>query len=176
MQRVLKVVQANPLFFVFLLPMATDLIVTLVGQGPKYWHDYSQVNEMSPGYFLLAIHPLAYVGGALLYLALCYWLVSRLKHPLNIMLAVGLAVGHTWGSYTWFNMWLNPPNSTFTISRSLPQWTLMIAYFVLIAICAGAALAQYMRVDQQKKAAQSQSGQPELLHSGISDHLGNSQA
>ena len=69
MQRVLKVVQAKPLFFVFLLPMATDLIVTLVGQGPKYCQDYSQVNVMSPGYFLLANHPLAYVGGALLYLA-----------------------------------------------------------------------------------------------------------
>lgn len=150
MLRVTKVVQANPLFFAFLLPIATDGIVTLVGQGPSYWQSYRNVNEASPAYFFLAIHPLVYVGGGLLYLALCYWLVSRLRHPLNMMLAVALTVGHSWGSSTWLGLWLERAGFTATRSLILLQWSLLIAYFTLVGLCAGASLAQYMRVYQKK--------------------------
>jgi hypothetical protein len=55
MQRVTKIVQANPLFFAFLLPMATDCIVTLLGQAPLYWQSYRNVNEVSPAYFFLGV-------------------------------------------------------------------------------------------------------------------------
>ena len=155
--------------------MATDLINTLVGQSSLYWQNYKNASEGSPGYFLLTIHPLVYVGAALLYLALCFWLSSWLKHPLNIMLAAALTAGHTWGSSTWFIRWMYLAGFESTRPLILLQWSIMIVYFVLIGICAGAALTQYMRVYQNKVAVQSGSGQPQLLHSGINDQLGNRQ-
>jgi hypothetical protein len=63
-------------------------------------------NEASPACFFLAIHPMVYVGGSLLYLVLCHWFFYRLKHPLNMMLAVALTVGHSWGSSIWLGLWL----------------------------------------------------------------------
>lgn len=150
MQRVTKAVQANPLFFAFLLPMVTDGMVTLVGQGPSYWQSYSNVDEASPAYFFLAIHQRMYVGGSLLYLALCYWLVYRLKHPLYMMLAVALTVGHSWGSSTWLGLWLERAGFTTTRPLLLLHWSLLVGYFALVGICAGVSFAQYMRVYQKK--------------------------
>jgi hypothetical protein len=43
MQRVTKAMQANPLFFAFLLPMVTDSALTLVGQAPSYWQSCSTI-------------------------------------------------------------------------------------------------------------------------------------
>jgi hypothetical protein len=145
MQQAMKAVKANPLFCSFLLPMVTDGVVPLVGQGPSYWQSYSNVNEGGPAYFLLATHPLAYVGGSLLYLAFCYWLVHRLKHPLNIMLAVALTVGHSWGSSSWLGLWLEQAGFITTRSLLLLQWTLLVGYFALVGVCAGLSFAQYMR-------------------------------
>src|SRR5947209_12827529 len=88
--------------------------------------------------------------GSLLYLAFCYWLVYRLKHPLNIMLAVALTVGHSWGSSTWLGPWLGLwfEQAGFLTTRSLIllQWTLLVGYFALVGVCAGISLALYLRV------------------------------
>ena len=94
--------------------------------------------------------------GSLLYLAFCYWLVYRLKHPLNIMLAVALTVGHSWGSSTWLGPWLGLwfEQAGFLTTRSLIllQWRLLVGYFALVGVCAGISLALYMRVYQAEEA------------------------
>ena len=150
MQQALKIVKANPLWFAFLLPVVTDCVVTLVGQASTYWQNNSGVNEMGPAYFLLAAGPLVYIAGSILYLALCCWLVSRLKHPLNIMLAMGLTVGHTWGSSTWFSRWMEQAGWLATRPLILLQWTLLVAYIALVGICVGISFARYMSIYQAK--------------------------
>ena len=150
MQQVTRAIKANPLFLAFLLPMVTDGVVTLVGQDRSYWQGYHNVNEYGPAYFLLATNPLVYVGGSLLYLAFCCWFVYRLKHPLNIMLAVALAVGHSWGSSTWLGLLFEQAGFLTTRSLILLQWTLLVGYFALVGVCTGISLALYMRVYQEK--------------------------
>jgi hypothetical protein len=152
MQKAIKVVKANPLWFSFLFPMLTDGVVTLVGQAPSYWQHNSRVNEMGPAYFLLAAHPLVYVGGGVCYLVFCCWLVSRLKHPLNIMLAMALTIGHSWGSSTWLSLWLSQAGFMETRSLILLQWSFLVAYFVLVAICVGISFARYMSIRQETVA------------------------
>jgi hypothetical protein len=150
MLRVTKIVKTNPLVFSFLLPIVTDGVFTLVGQNASYWHGYRNVNEGGPAYFLLAAHPLVYVAGGLLYLAFCSWLVYRLRHPLNILLAVALTIGHSWGSSTWLIMWLERAGFMATRLLILLQWTLLIGFFVLVAVCAGLSFAQYMRIYKER--------------------------
>ena len=154
MKRMMKAIKANPLFLAFLLPMVTDGVVTLVGQDSSYWQGYHKVNEGGPAYFLLATNPLVYVGGSLLYMALCCWLVYRLKYPLNLMLAVALTVGHSWGSSTrlrpWLDLWLGQAGFLSTRSMILLEWTLLVGYFALVGVCAGISFALYMHVYQEK--------------------------
>src|SRR5579864_7182458 len=130
MQIVLKIVKANPLCFCFLLPMMTDGVITFLGQSPLYWQNHNIVNEGGPAYFLLVIGPLVYIGGSLLYFILCYCLVFWLKQPLNIMLALALTIGHSWGSSTWlsplFSRWLEQLGVVGTRSLFLFQWTLLV--------------------------------------------------
>jgi hypothetical protein len=135
----------NPLFFVFALPAVADLLLTLAGQAPAYWQDHRQANEMSPAYWLLAANPLWFVLLGAGYLVGLYWLVGRLRPPLNLMVACGFLVGHTWGSSTW----LEPALTRIVAEGPDPHltnvliWSGMIAYFVLVGIAAGGALAQY---------------------------------
>jgi hypothetical protein len=134
--------------------MVTDGVITFIGQSPQYWQNHTIINEGGLAYFLLAGGPVVYIGGSLLYFLLCYWLVSWLKQPLNIMLAIALTIGHSWGSSTWliqlFYSWTGSSGSIGTRPLLLLPWVLLIAYFVLISICVGAALTQYIRNQQQK--------------------------
>lgn len=150
MQSIIRAIKANPLFLAFLLPMVTDGVVTLVGQDRSYWQGFHNVNEGGPAYFLLAANPLVYVGGSVLYLALCCWLVYRLKYPLNLMLAMALAVGHSWGSSTWLSSWMEQAGFLTTRPLILLQWTLLVGYFTLVGVCAGISFALYMRAYQEK--------------------------
>src|SRR5713226_7946631 len=136
---IFKPFKANPLFFSFLLPLVTDTIVTLLGQDASYYQSYNTANELGPAYFFLTTHPIIYILGAIVWITFLYWLVKRLKHPLNMMLAFGFMVGHGWGSSTWFTRWLGNAGFLNTTNRALVllSWMLMVFYFGLIGVCAG---------------------------------------
>ena len=80
-----------------------DVCLTLYGQSDSYWAgNYSDVNELSPsakGY--LMIHPLAFLGHGLMWMAIFCSLILLLPQRLGMMAAVCVVVGHMTGSASW---------------------------------------------------------------------------
>jgi hypothetical protein len=142
-----RAVAANPLFFALALPFFTDATFTLLGQGPSYWRDHRLADEVSPSYFFLAIHPVAYIAMAMIGSALLYWLVRHLREPLNIMLALAFVGGSTWGSSTWLQPRFEKVLSSGVIYQEalLFGWGLLTIYFALVGILAGFCFVLYMQ-------------------------------
>lgn len=137
----------NPLFFSFLSPSLTDGIITLLGQDRTFWQDYRTVNEASPAYFFLIVHPGLYIIGAVVWFIFLFWLMKKLKHPLNLMLALAFIAGHAWGSSAWLirlvkNIGLYLPYDRISI---LAGWTVLVLYYVLIGIIAALSINQYFK-------------------------------
>lgn len=101
-----KILQSNPLFIVFALPIVVDVFGTVLGQPPEYWSSgYKVFNEAVPIYPLLQIHPLLFIGFCLVvWLSFTYWLTKRLKEPLNIWATMSLLIGHGYNSVSWFRI------------------------------------------------------------------------
>lgn len=137
----------NPLFYMLLLPVAADLILTLAGQPAAYWQDYRRANEMSPAFFILTTHPLLFAAAGACYVAALYWGLRWLRAPLNLMAACGFLVGHTWGGSSWLESGLLRWSRSLAAApwASFLAWGGLISYFVLVGICAGAALGVYLR-------------------------------
>jgi hypothetical protein len=86
-----------------LLVCIADQVVTLSGQTAEYWAgDYSAPHEGSPqGYWLLQQHPLAYIAAAAGYMLTFTIVILLLPRLLAQTLAVGLVLGHAWGTASW---------------------------------------------------------------------------
>jgi hypothetical protein len=100
-----------------ILVWSVDCTLTLVGQPEAYWarsgaqrtdgitslHSYpAPVNEVNPtSRFLLARHPLAYIGGTVLEMLLLCSLILLLPSPLALITCLAATLGHTWGATTW---------------------------------------------------------------------------
>lgn len=86
-----------------LLAWAMDVALTLHGQPQEYWAgDYARSTEGAPFYFrLYTLHPIAGVGGHLLWIGLVVSLVVQLPEVYAVVLALAVAFGHTWGASTW---------------------------------------------------------------------------
>lgn len=86
-----------------LLLCLLDMSLTLYGQSDAYWAgNYSDVNELAPsarGY--LMIHPLAFVGHCVMWMAIFSSLILLLPQRLAMMVAVCVVVGHMTGSASW---------------------------------------------------------------------------
>lgn len=150
MRTVRKIISTNPLFFAAFFPMAMDGILTLVGQDASYWSNFRVANEMSPAYFVMAQHPVFFVAGGILWFAFTYVLLQRLKHPLNLIVAVAMIAGHTWGSTSWLVRLLRNSGWFDLLDRTdmIVLWFSLIGYFLLIGISSGLAFSKYM--DRQK--------------------------
>lgn len=137
----------NPLFFAFIFPLVTDTALTLAGQDPSYWSNYATANEAAPIRFLLAAHPLIFLGASLVWYLFLYWLVKRIKHPVNLMVALGFMVGHTTGSESWIvriiltSGWLEAGQR----SSTTLLWLTTAGYFVLVGIVGGLAISSYIQ-------------------------------
>lgn len=117
-----------------ILVMILDLIFTLVGQPKDYWQNYYLFNEGSPlGSILLPWHPGYFVLFFAFYLLFVLFLVTNLKRPLNIMLAIGFFLGHSWGSASWVSTIFYRLTDVYFIN----EWYLIVGYFILIAIVSG---------------------------------------
>ena len=88
-----------------LLFCALDATFTLVGQSSDYWHWRSvggNVNEASPTFNqLLAVHPLAFVGGIAVWAAIFVAIILLLPDTLALMVCLTVTLGHTFGACTW---------------------------------------------------------------------------
>jgi len=138
----------NPLFFCFFLPLAADTTLTLVGQDASYWNDFSTANEAAPLRFLLTTHPALFVFVSLAWYAVLYWLIKKLRDPLNLMIAISLMVGHTVGSESWIVKILLSQTAITQMGRNTALtmiWSTTVGYFLLVGIFGGLALSAYLR-------------------------------
>lgn len=123
------------LIFSFCLPALVDMIVTLAGQPRAYWSDFTKVSEGSPGGIaLLTIHPLAFIGVFIIYLAIVTVIFRRWSNALTYIAGIAFFVGHAWGSSSWIPLFLGAYN-----------WYAMIAYFILISIPLGCVLRKKVK-------------------------------
>ncbi|MDB5338794.1 MAG: hypothetical protein JWN70_4413 [Planctomycetaceae bacterium] len=103
-----------------------DYLRTLLGQPQQYWAgDYSTLHEGQPilAYFL-AIHPIAFIGFGVAWIAFVTLLMTTLPRTMAITLAFYLVLSHLWGLWTW--------------GVSLPAAGLIMA---LVQLACGALLA-----------------------------------
>ncbi len=80
-----------------------DNSLTLVGQSESYWRGaYRSVNEGSPTFHqLLSVHPLAFVAGSLVWMAIFTSLILILPDTLALIISVAVTIGHCVGAATW---------------------------------------------------------------------------
>lgn len=129
------------ILFPLILVMLLDLIFTLVGQPEIYWQKYIFVEEGSPlGHSLLSFHPGYFILFFIIYLLFVLFLVTNLTRPLNIMVAIGFFLGHSWGSASWV-----PEIFAFLPSLGLySNWYYTIFYFILLAIITGICISEWL--------------------------------
>jgi len=102
-----RIIRENPLYIVFFLPIVVDVIGTVLGQPPEYWSSGGKIyNEDVPFIsFLLQINPLLFIVFCLtIWLSFTYWLVKKLKEPLDIWAASSLLIGHGYNSVNWLRI------------------------------------------------------------------------
>ena len=110
--------------FWLLLPALTlysaDITLTLVGQPSEYWAgDYSGVVEYNPiVYLLLAYHPTAFAGAALVWGAAVGTFVLVARRPLAWWAGAVLALGSAVGGSSWL------------ARQGTVDWALAVAYLV----------------------------------------------
>ena len=141
-------VRNNLLFFVFMFPLVADTTLTLVGQDASYWSDFTTANEAAPLRFLLTTHPALFVFVSLAWYAVLYWLIKKLRDPLNLMIAISLMVGHTVGSESWIVKILLSQTAILEMNRRTAVtmiWSITVGYFLLVGIFGGLALSAYLR-------------------------------
>ena len=87
-----------PLLFCLL-----DASVTLLGQSAAYWAgDYLRVNEGSPTFnHLLQIHPLVYVAGIVVWIAIFVGIILLSPDILALIFSIAVTFGHAAGAATW---------------------------------------------------------------------------
>ena len=143
----------NPLFFAFIFPLFVDTTITLVGQDASYWRNFTMANEMAPVYYILAYSPIVFIVGSLLWYMFLYWLVKKLKEPLNLILVLSLMVGHTVGSSSWIRKILLESGIYVIGDRTSTtfSWIILVGYFVLVGVIGGFAISSYMKLRRQER-------------------------
>lgn len=139
--------RTNPLFFAFIFPALVDSVVTLLGQPPQYWQPQRVVNEASPIYYFLLVSPWLYFFASLLWFAFWYWVIRKLKEPLNIFLMFLFTIGHSWGSSTWIIRFLKQVG-LFQYGDQISEmigWIIIILYFSIVGILATKFLIIYIK-------------------------------
>lgn len=140
-----KFIGKNPLFFAFFFPALTDGIITLLGQSPEYWTG-SVANEASPAYYALVISPWLFALGSVFWFVFWYWVFKIIREPLNLFLMFVFIAGHSWGSSSW--IWEIMKRSRVYTSDNQTSvifaWSLVAAYFLLIALLATYCLRIYI--------------------------------
>ena len=80
-----------------------DMVVTLAGQPSSYWAgSYSTAVEGAPqGKWLLTAHPVLFIVGILVWIALFGAAILVLPRFFSLVLSLAVTMGHSWGANTW---------------------------------------------------------------------------
>ena len=99
----MKLLRSNWLLGVFLIPLSTDILFTVIGQPKAYWDtSYKVISEAAPVGFLFQTNPLLFIAaGFLVWLPIAYLLTKKLRNPLDLWAALALFAGHTYNSISW---------------------------------------------------------------------------
>ncbi len=91
------------IIILMLIVMILDFGFTLLGQPDKYWGgDYQFTNERFPvANFLLSVHPAAFIGFFILWIALAICAVRILRPPWVFIFGIAVILAHFWGSILW---------------------------------------------------------------------------
>lgn len=129
-----------------ILVMVLDLVFTLAGQPESYWQgNYLHFNEASPlGALLLPIHPAYFVLSFAFYIPFVLFLATNLARPLNIMVAIGFFLGHSWGSSSWVPIVFYKVTKVYTTDT----WYLIIGYLIIIAIISGFCVNKWLKINK----------------------------
>lgn len=138
-----KIIRDNPLFWAFFVPAAIDGTLTLIGQSPDYWQNYKLVNEGSPAFIILAIHPGLFITGGILWFVFWYLVYKRLKEPWNIMLTIGFIAGHAYGASSWLTKIMGE-SGLYGYGNRI-GWYLLILYFVFLDLVCGGLIRYYFQ-------------------------------
>lgn len=147
----LKLFKDNPLFIVFVIPIIVDILGTVLGQPPEYWTTSGQIyNEAVPFLdLLLQINPLLFITFCLIFwLTFTYWLVKKLKNPLDVWAAMALLIGHGYNSVHWLRIDLYRAG-LFTGSDQFSQLLSLIPmtiYILLIGWIASYGVDKYYKL------------------------------
>lgn len=82
---------------------ALDFGLTLYGQSDAYWGgDSAAVREGSPSFaHYLSIHPLLFLGAALLWILILSVVILLLPENLALTAAIAIVIGHMAGAASW---------------------------------------------------------------------------
>jgi hypothetical protein len=133
-----------------ILAMIIDLVFTVTGQPDSYWTDFSNLNEGSPlGIFFLSRNPILFLIFFLVYILFVLFLITKLKRPLNIMVAIGFFLGHVWGSSTW--LWTIFYKITKVQLDFKQFWYLEISYVIFVAVISGLCINRWLKIYDAEK-------------------------
>jgi len=129
-----------------LLPWVLDVALTLHGQPPEYWAgDYSRTTEGAAFYRrLYALHPVAGVGGHLLFLGLIGGLLVLLPERPAVVLALAAAFGSTWGASSWVERYL-VTRAAWGAPAAVSWYQALHALFLATAALAGVGVRWVVR-------------------------------
>lgn len=140
----------NPLFVTFLVPMVVDIVGTVTGQDSIYWNShYQSFNEAAPVFIFLQISPWTFILATLaIWLSFTYLLTKKLKEPYNLWAVFALFAGHSYNSIFWLRktqsnlgILTNHGDHIITTLALLP----MFAYILLIGLIAAKAISTYFK-------------------------------
>lgn len=76
--------------------------LTLLGQSPGYWLDYSLVDELNPvGRWFLGLHPLAFAAALALWGVSFSVAITCLPQRAAFLASLGITLAHALGGATW---------------------------------------------------------------------------
>lgn len=79
-----------------------DFGMTLLGQPPEYWDGYYILREGNPlAAELLMLHPAAFLGAGVVWLALVMGLVMALPRLAALTISVAVSQAHAWAAGGW---------------------------------------------------------------------------
>lgn len=118
------------------IPSLLDGVLTLTGQDPAYWTDYSKYNEGNPlGALALGVHPLLYLAVALGWTAILFCITYFLSKKPSLAFGLFWFIIHTINFSLWIpynlHLYFGLSGETFDSVGTL------IADFSAAILCAG---------------------------------------
>ncbi|MHC4532441.1 MAG: hypothetical protein ACYS6K_00665 [Planctomycetota bacterium] len=118
---------------------ALDIVLTIIGQAGGLWNEsVTTPNEANPlGAFLLAIHPLVFIAGAVGYAVAFSLAILVFPRWLALYCFLTLTLAHSYGSSSWVALGL--------YQKGLPGVDQSFVYAVVGTL----SLVMYLRIKEQ---------------------------